>query len=637
MPLRKILPWCATVLLMFHLVGAAGAANPRTTNPSHAAPELPIAIHGEELSAKLHEEAAERAAVLAKLMPPLVQRDLKGQGGKNDPDDLTTVNTASIQLERIARQLQQLGEPAGYEFNLRVAFYRAPLTHAIDSFVASPPGMQYATKVRQQLAKSDRERAMTLKKLGELVEKKQYEEAERVWFVFFDKLREFLIFLPSAEGVPYVQPFLEIASQITNTMEGQRWAVAKEQLTQRRDRQRPNVPQFTAAIGATAQALAKSDRVMIDGAALSGPEAFTYYVSAWQKLHAAAVRCQGLTWALSIAGPATPGAGIGAVAAPMPVVNAGGESGKTNDPALDDYRARSTTQISQALAGLVAAEAMRVAPADVPALYLAWLDVAAGHTGRVQGDALSRALEPVLLQLAGRSPEFLAQVTAYDESTRELLRWKRRTAEAAVAPVLAQTPALDVAFRKAFTAEPNYAGLYPAMQPEMQPPTFFAAAPIVLPYGAERLLKQNVVLHAGQGLAGGKSNVTRLGQRVFATLKPPPESLAAAVTSLEGELFVTAERPPLSLAAAAALRSLQLGDFASAGGEVTGVHLEGCLTRISGLPDAAWPLVALGELPTSHTGERGAPPGLDRVIARLEVEPKWLRHEYVIVPLTAAQ
>jgi len=630
--LSRSLQWGVRALLVLCLptMSFLHAANPRTSNPSHSDPDQALAIHGDEQSAKLQAECSERHVTLAKIVPPLLQRVAKGQADKNDPDKLSEAHLACLQLTRLARRLLPLGEPAGYEFGLRATFFSVPTRQAIGSFVNTPAGIQYTVVARQRLMRLERERAATLKKLNELVQKKQYDEAERVWFAYLEKVLELTVFLSPDEGRPYIDPFVEISSHITMTMDLNRATFGKELLSKRRDSQRPDVASLTAQISAAAGALRKSDRVMIDNAALSGPEAFAHFVESWQKMHASAIRCQGLTWALQSA--MFMGAGMNVMS---PV--AGNPTTPKNDPALEEYRSRSASQISQAFAELVAADAMRVTPDEAPALYLAWLNAVAPHVGRVQNDSLARALEPALIQLAGRSPGFLAQVMGYDEATRELLRWKRRTADAATAPFVTNQPAVEVAFQKAFTSETGYVGLFSADGTDNNQPTFHAAAPTLLPDGCKRLLQQEVILTLGQGLSGGKSNVTRLRTRSFATLKPNPAALANAVATLESELLVSTESPPLTLATAAALRSLQLGDFVTCGGEVTGVYLEGWLTRLAGLPDAAWPLFPLGDLPVAHDAQRQAAPSLDKAAARFEIDPKWLRHEYVIVPLAKGE
>jgi hypothetical protein len=80
----------------------------------------------------------------------------------------------------------------------------------------------------------------------------------------------------------------------------------------------------------------------------------------------------------------------------------------------------------------------------------------------------------------------------------------------------------------------------------------------------------------------------------------------------------------LSLAAAAALESARRGDFASAGGTIRAYHLESVLARFGNLPQSAWVLSRLGELPPEPN-----PNSLSRhVLARFDVTPLWIRHEY---------
>lgn len=622
--------WQVSLVVSF-LTSTAAAANPRTSNPSIADPDQALAVHGDEIVVALHDECLKRCNALAKAVPPQQQRAAKGIDAKLDADVLADAFVAIGQLSRLSGQLVTLGEPAGHEFGLRAMYYRTIVNNLIGQFKNSPPATAYINGVRQRLLKMDRPRTIALQKMNELVNKKNYEDAERVWNDYSDKLNELLPFLMPAEANPYIEPFSQIQGHVVSTMGAHRFAVAKDLLTKRRDAQRPNLAELTQQIDAAAKQLATAPQATIEGNPLTGPDTFVYFVGRWQKLHAAAIRCQGLHWALETQRPVMSGAPADAVA----MMPSAGES--KNDPVLDDYRNRAALVVSTSLAGLVEAEAARATPAEVPALYAAWLNAAAPVVGRVQNDALAKVLDPALRKLAARSPEFFAQVTAYDETTLDYLRWKRRTADAATAPFVTQQPALEATVQKAFTSdkEKGYTGLYSVENPPITLPTVQAPAPALLSLGGERLLKQGVILSIGQGLAGGKSNATRLRQRMFATCKPSSEALEAAVAALSAELFVTSEQPPLTLTATAALRSLQVGDYVVAGGEVTGMHLEGWITRLAGLPDAAWPLFALGDLPV-HTADLNAPlPSLDKAVLRCEIDPKWLRHEYVIVPMPA--
>lgn len=637
-PLRRAGSVAVRAVMAASLIGSAigsaaapvSAANPRSSNPSHSDPHLVLAIHGDETSVALHDECQQLAALLAKQVPPLADREAKGQSDKNPPEKLAQCHVAAVQLGRLARRLQALGEPSGYELAARSADYRNQITYLTGKFVLTPPGVQHLAGVRQRLPRTERERAATLKKVQELIQKKQVDEAERTLDGLFDKLSELTMFLTGPELKPIYDPFNEVQAFISATMEAQRMTFGRQLLAKRRDETRPDVAALVARIGKAAAELAKADRIDVEGTLLNGPETFAHFVGQWSRLHAAAVRCQGLHWALEGAGAGalTPGG----AAAPAPT---GASSEIANDPVLADYAARSAGQISQALAGLIAAETQRVAPADVPTLHQAWLEAAAPVVGRVRNDELAQALRPALTALAARAPEYGAQVAAYEECTDDLLRWKRRTAEVAVAPLIRQQPTLEQVFQRATASATGYNGLFPIDMPDVEQPALPGPAPLVLEPAVARLVDQVAVIQVGQGLAGGKSNVTRLRSRTFATLKPNVEALAAAVTALETDLLVAADRPPLSLRSAAALRSLALGDFVSGSGKITGCHLEGWLTRLAGLPDAAWPVVPLGQLPAAHNTARQTAPWLGQAAMRFEVEPTWLRHEYAIVLMPA--
>ena len=135
------------------------------------------------------------------------------------------------------------------------------------------------------------------------------------------------------------------------------------------------------------------------------------------------------------------------------------------------------------------------------------------------------------------------------------------------------------------------------------------------------------------GLANGKSGVSRYSVGTYVTCRSLSGSCAAVIAALRTDLLVTDQTPPLSLAAAVAIDSAERGDAVTLGGTVSGLHLEGLITRFAGLPDTLWALETLTMSRANMKLDSGL---LPNVVVRFELQPRWAQHEYFFSDLAAA-
>ena len=234
-------------------------------------------------------------------------------------------------------------------------------------------------------------------------------------------------------------------------------------------------------------------------------------------------------------------------------------------------------------------------------------------------------------QLSGKAPTYDAEVAAYEVGTTELLRWRARAAKALTAAKLTEYQPLEKRLHENFKSEGNYRGLYPPQEAHVSSPTLLASAPVVLPPGSARVAGQHVVAWDVLRIAPqSKTAVARYRSRTYANV-PAGLDLGAELESLKFDLLVSEQAPPLTLASTVALDSAERGDLVAVGGDVVGNHLESVITRFAALPAAAHVLLPLGVLPSEDMTLMG----LNQMLMRFDVQPRWVQHDHFFVELAA--
>lgn len=622
--------WAACSLVMFAIgpatFPAASSAASKTANPNDKDSTLPLAIHGEQPSDKLQDDAQARYAQSAKALFAALAKEKNGQLNKLDAKSIGESHAALQQMRRMALQLQTLGEPAGVDFQFRHDAMIGHVVRIAQSYSGTTEGGVFVTKIRQFITRTAPERANTLKRLGELVRQEKWTEADALLFQTLDKLATMTVFLSPDEQRPIYDPFAEARQIIETAMRQINAAKADEILRGRLESLHPNPAGLIAQVNAAADQLASSPTIMLDGQAFSGPQAMSQFLERWQALHGQVHRYYGTLLAMQ-------SIRLGAFGAMAPV--GGPVPGRVEDPTIAQYQDTFADTMCGSLAKLVAADTARVAAADVPALHAAYLQAAALPANRVVQDKLAAALNPALNQLAAKSPAYAARVAAYAEATNELLRWRQRTAENMARMREPQYPSVEKPFHQATISTQTYAGLFDQSTPQYGLPRFLAAAPDILPPAVEKLKGAKVTFTGARALANGKAAMTVMQWRVYGTTPSVRAKVDEQVQLLKRDLFVTDQAGPLSLAAATALATAEAGDWESVGGALSGMHLEAYVTRLATLPDAASLLSPLGTLPATPVQDNSFSPTLSQAAVRFEVTAEWVQHRYFFAEVPA--
>ncbi|MFO0906267.1 MAG: hypothetical protein U0939_24890 [Pirellulales bacterium] len=616
------------VLAASTLGGSLSAAS-KTVNPNSQDPTLAMAVHGEKLSDKLQDDAQGRYTTAAKALKAALEKEEKGLVNKVEAKAVGEAYAATQQMRRLAQQLQLLGESAGVDVQLRSESMSGHLTRVAQKYAGTPEGTAFLTKARAFLNKSQPERMNTIKRVAELLRKEQWREAETQLYLTLDKLATITVFMSPEEQRPIYEPFAEVLNGVTRAMAAVRHKESTDILQARLRELTPRYATLLKKAGAGGASAAKGPadfeaEPAVDGAAAvepkTGPERVAAVLADWQQLHVSVQKFHALSQYLAGRGNNP------AYSAAMPT----GESTPL-DPVVAEYLDGFYTQIVASLAKVIEADAAQATESDVPTLHAAYLQAIGLAAARDRDGALAKSLAPALQKLAAKSPPYAANVAAYDESTTELLRWRQRVAESQARARLATHPTVDKPFRPAFQTKVNYLGLFDAAQPDFEDPRLMQSAPDVLLPAIEQVVGQKATVPSVRAVGTGKNAVSVLNSRTYATLRGVRTAVGPAVEALKADLFVSDAAGPLTLVAASALATAEAGDWDWCGGTLTQVHLEGYVTRLMTLPDAAWPLVPLGAVAVSAArADAPSSPLLSKSVVRFDVAPEWVQHRYFL-------
>ncbi len=599
----------AGVLLVVGIVTSQAAR----ANPNGANPDVAFEVLGKEAWGAAAAEGAKLYKQAATTIVKHVATLETGRADRINPQDLGQTVVALQQLERVGRNLTLAAETAGEDFTTRASEAGGVNRRIIEATRGTPAAVAYLEKARAIIARSQEQRMRELEQIKRFGQNGQWEQAETRFYKTYDQLTGLTYYITSGdEWNSIYRPYSDVQPVIDQAMATLRRKAALEHLTQLSAAHAPDLDALAKDLEAVIQSVAQEGGAAIDGQTLDGPALVAHFAQRWKAAQAATLRCRAIHWAL------------------LQVRQNGGESVDTSqpDPLETQYHAFSHAT-KAALVRLVEADANRVAGPDAARLHGAYQTALAAVSSNVSDASFTAAAQKALDQLAAKAPDLHEATLAYRAATEELLRWRRRTAEAAAASRMASDPPAPQRLFQATQGKQNFAGLFYETNPEFPYAQLFASAPTVVRWAEDKLLQQPVVVPATTALESGKTGISRYGERTYCSvaLPPlPPELLAA----LERDLLVSEGLPPLSLMAEAAIQSARRGDLVSVGGTIGGYHLESVLARFGNLPPAAWVVSSLGSLPPAEP-QRGS---LSRhVLARFDVTPQWVRHEFFFAEL----
>jgi hypothetical protein len=285
----------------------------------------------------------------------------------------------------------------------------------------------------------------------------------------------------------------------------------------------------------------------------------------------------------------------------------------------------------RALASVIDAAATTIKPEDTEAVYSELLKQISIVERRSTRDSISKPCESALAKLAAKDPGLSARIAAYDQATSQALTWRELFALQSVKNVTESFPA---AGRLIDTQSPVESSIRPYFAVK---PTISTVAPGIFGEQANWMAHEASVRLIGKPV--GELNMIRLSPtsrtaavphdgRHYANVAVPLPS-DPQVADLKTALLVDATHGPLSFKAADAVSSAELQDYVAMGGVIQTVHLEAGITRFIGLPDAAYTLIPLGNLPKFQSDQSL----VQQTCWRFDLAPMWAQNRYFFVLL----
>ena len=589
-------------------------------DPNNKDPGASLAAHGSGTPKDLHAQAAALYAAAAQETQTQLEAVAGGRGAKLAAKAIGQTRVKIIQLQRLGPRLEIYGEPAGPDFQLRFTYLATPQwIDVVKPYAGAPTSQNYVNSVRLVIQKQTPTRMKTLERLRKLVAEQKWQAAEDELYSLFDGLEAGTCFLSDQERLDIERPFAEVRSAIDGAMRRIRSQEAAQLLGESRAQQLPDFASQIKAIGDATAAIASSGQADWNGEQVTGPQLVNKIGTRWSEIHVACLRCRGLDWAMQ---PLFQMAGANATKiSPDP----------TSATLQQNYSQFSTTVI-ESISSLIRADAARVAGDEVAKVYVEYLDALAPLARQVADRDAAKAWEVALQQLAAKSPAFGGEVQAYDAATRELLRWRARTAASIAQARSSDSPTLDKHLYDATVSKAPFLGLFPEQPDGQLAPRLLASAPAIMAVATPRLMgKQATAFDVVRVSATSSSAIARYRTRTYANV-PAGLDLSSHVSALTSDLMIGEQSPALTLATAMSVHSAERGDIAAVGGEIIGHQLEGLITRFATLPTAASILIPLGVLPVEDIKQ----PLLPQMLMRFDLSPAWVQHEHFYADLAKA-
>ncbi len=583
---------------------------PISANPSDRKPNAPLAVHA------TIPEAKALAARLYSTYDRIRVIELEAIEKKNDysqlPGRKLMQATGELwQAVRDARQLQLMGEPAGYDIESKLNGAMGNVAHYAMTWGQSPEGAKTKLKTKQLLDKSIpklqkvADRARGLLSQGQVEPFLKLVEAEGV------ELAAYLsVFAPTEKptALQFLTYFSSGEVEIAKFRFQQYLPLAREVV----DRHLAVVDQFEADMIVVIDQIKQTGSFTSDdGKSGDATVAMSYLIDRWNAASAALLSAHAVTIAFDARRANLDGSGS----------SAGGVAESGLEPRIGTL----TDTAIQSIVLLIDGAAAQATTDNASQLYVDFLpplSIAQRRMGAKAGLLTNACREP-LANLAARNPTLAVSAEAYQRATTQPLRWRELFA-ADQAKRLAKQYAASSSFLASETESPRTPGQKSVIAPNI----FSRWANLLVEDAVPRLVGKPV--SADKVLRLGSNE--RLGVVPYASahycLVALPLVVDEQVSDLRTAISVTENHPPLSLAAAGAISSTGMQEYEVIGGTIRNVTLESRLVRFADLPAVASVIQPLGEVP--DLGSDVVPP-MKATCWRLDVQPTWAQHRYFVV------
>jgi hypothetical protein len=535
------------------------------------------------LHQQLQAEAEKEYEAVRKTIEGLASIEESGAYAKLDLLAVGRAHVASGRLERIGEHLEILGEPAGADWRLRSAAQRNWLTDLIRAARDDPAVQQKLTAGHRVLTAEIAKQAKQIPKASRLAKAEEWEQAHTAVQEMCDRWRGMAVWYYASRLAKLTAPFDE-PLRVTSTKV-------------RELRTKESIESLEAAF---AEALPDYDAVLAEvaavrGPSLDGPAALERITQQWIAIQTQSLHALALDWTLTAV-----------------------RKGAT-DAQIKSRHEQFSGEMVDRVAQLIEADAARVNASSARELYPKYLEAIA-NLGLLISREHELKLSAALEGLVAKSPGLASEIAHYEAATSDLLRWRRRLADARQQAQATADAALSTVIVEGTRATASRPGFLPARGSSADQ-LKLALLPAALEASSAKIVGRSVVVEDLIGMEQGSPiSIGRYRDRSYSRVRSFDP--AAELQLLEADLLVRSGARPLTYEAARALASAGRGSYLAAGGKVTTIALEALDTRFATLPTAGVVLLPLDRLPEERET------GLDQMLLRVDVAADWVRHEY---------
>lgn len=576
-----------------------------SANPSALTPDKALAAHGLVNGLRPGCEDAKGAVKrLYDLYFAVEERTAKAFERKSNPStipaDKLSKDWAELgKAQRDAAHLLLMGEPAASDLSSRLATLRQQVGLLVLSSGSTPTGSRLVLKALDRLKRSKPKNDKILAKQQEAINNGQFESAEKALESLVMKVDPDVAFLAPSQRKPYAALLYQLMGACTDKLDQKRVVAYRQQARSALGKNLQDIQQLDAEMARIVSELQSGGKAAIGENDSATPiDAIDHLDQLWGNASAALLR----NWSIQR--------------------SYGGE------PSDEPMRQLTSTTIGH-LKSIISAAAK--VPTENPRGTYAAIIEKITTLDRRSNQSVSAACESELGQLAAADPSLPAQISAYEEATAEILRWRKKFARQQAKRLTTTYPILagrlgGMAVQTEHRRAPMFRG--PGSRPRPLTVQQISGNCSWTVYESGKHLIGNRVSDSDTIRTTSRTSVVPFKGRYYASVAVGLP-LDAQIESLKADLLLDDEHAPLSLDAAAAIGSAELREYDSFGGIIRNVHMEPTAVRFISLPSAA-SAIAVRTVPPDVNPEV---PAVSDACWRVDLSPHWVQHDYFVVEI----
>lgn len=550
-------------------------------DPGPRNPYAVLGIHGAVPEAKaLHEKLDEHDQSIRKLITKIY-----ASSSSIKERDFCQLYVQVEQYRRWQRWLSECKEACARDFQFRERVYSQKLQEVAGKFWASQTARVAQQKVLQKLTRANSSRLKQLEKILKTLENGDAQRAEEQYYQLHDTLFAEAAVLTASQKKTLNEQLSQVQSPVDSAMVEVRRDAAQQALVKDKEK-------FVAYASGLLSKLKTATADSSDSAD-SRSALLESVIAEWTNAHRGLVRIATL---------------------------------HTDVTAAQKYSDSFFTAVEQ----FVSAEADRVKSEDeAKRQYTKYRDLLSDLAARQTEPEFVQAMQSALQPLAEKAG-IARRIANYSAATRDLLRWRARTAAARAQTAMSALQTPSELAQETLTESVNAVPVYRS-QSEM--PMLTKAIPEVVPTVEHAIVGEPVRLRDVFRLdTEADIRMSRIEKAFYCKLSSDTLVAKNAIESLKESLLVSEDQEPPTIEAVLAIHSAEAGCYENVGGTIRDFRTETFQSRLATLPSAASGLVGWNRIQSLAAGDGSASVGSEPVLLfRLDVEPAWAQHRYFFI------